>query len=225
MYADDTAVFYTAKDVNEVVDKINEDLQNVDNWLSRNKLSLNIKKTNFMIIGTPQKLASISNHHLDIKIRGLSLQRVSNCKHLGIIIDENLLWGNHIDHVTKKVLTGLYFLKRSSNILPKNIQSMLYKTIIAPHFDYCNVVWGRCHKSLFNKLQVLQNRAAKIITGMRRYDSGSLALNELNWKNLNEKLYYNEAVTMFKIVNHDAPHYLNNRFSRKETKYNNEKQW
>ena len=148
-----------------------------------------------MIIGTPQKLALITNHHLDIKIRGISLQRVSNCKHLGIIIDENLLWGNHIDHVTKKVLTGLYFLKRSSNILPKNIQSMLYKTIIAPHFDYCNVVWGRCHKSLFNKQQVLQNRATKIVTGMRRYDSSSLALKELNWKNLNEKLYYKGAVT------------------------------
>ncbi len=69
-----------------------------------------------MIIGTPQKLASITNHHLDIKIRGMCLQRVSDCKHLGIIIDENLLWSNHIDHVTKKVLTGLYFLKRSSNI-------------------------------------------------------------------------------------------------------------
>ena len=220
MYADDTAIFYTSKDVNDIVDKINDDMKNVDNWLSRNKLSLNIQKTNFMIIGTPQKLASITNQQLDIKIRGISIQRVSSCKHLGIIIDESLLWGNHVEHVTKKVLTGLYFLKRSNNILPKNIQSMLYKTIIAPHFDYCNVVWGRCNKFLCNKLQVLQNRAAKIITGTRRYDSSSQALSDLNWKNLDEKLYYNEAVTMFKIVNRDAPHYLNNRFVRKETRYN-----
>ena len=97
---------------------------------------------------------------------------------------------------------------------------MLYKTIIAPHFDYCNVVWGRCNQSLCNKLQVLQNRAAKIITCTRIYDSSSQALSELNWKNLDEKLYYNEAVTMFKIVNHDAPHYLCKRFERKETRYN-----
>ena len=220
MYADDTAIFCSSKNVNDIVDKLNHDLINVDNWLLRNKLSLNIQKTNFMIIGTPQRLSSIANQHLDINIRGISLLRVSNCKHLGIIIDENLHWNNQVDQVTKKVLTGLYFLRKSSNVLPKNIQSMLYKTIIAPHFDYCNVVWGRCNKTIFNKLQVLQNRAAKIITGANRYDSSSQALSDLDWKNLDKRLFYNEAVTMFKIINNDAPSYLCRRFEVKETIYN-----
>ena len=220
MYADDTAIVYSSKDINDVVDRINDDLKKVDNWLSRNKLSLNIQKTSFMIIGTPQKLAHISNHDIDINIRGIRLQRVNHCKHLGIVIDENLLWSNHVEHVSKKVLTGLYFLRKSNNVLPKNIQAMLYKTIVAPHFDYCNIVWGRCNTSLCNKLQVLQNRAAKIITGTSTYSSSTQALNELNWKNLDEKLYYNEAMTMFKIINHWTPNYLCKRFVRKETRYN-----
>jgi len=105
------------------------------------------------------------------------------------------------------------------NIIPTHFQSMLYKTIIAPHFDYCNVVWGTCNKSLKYKLQVLQNRAAKIITRTNRYGSSTQALIDLNWKNLDDKLYFNEAVTMFKIVNQQAPSYLSKRFTKKESRY------
>ena len=115
---------------------------------------------------------------------------------------------------------GLYrviiFLKKSTTVLPKHVQSMLYKTIIVSHFDYCNIVWGRCNKLLSNKLQVLQNRAAKIITGTSVYGSSSQALNELKWRNLDEKLYFNESITMFKIINNLTPHYLSNRLKKKE---------
>ena len=148
-----------------------------------------------------KKLARISNQDLDINIKGIRLKKTNQCKHLGIILDENMLWSNQVDHVIKKVSTGLYFLRKSTNVLPKHVQSMLYKTIIAPHFDYCNIVWGRCNKQLQNKLQVLQNRAAKIITGTSVYGSSSQALTELKWKTLYEKLYYNESITMFKIIN------------------------
>ena len=219
MYADDTALFYSSNDINEVVDKINGDLVKMDDWLSRNRLCLNVNKTKFMLVGTSQKLACVSNQDLDVNIKGIPLQKVNHAKHLGIIIDETLDWSDQVNHVIKKVSTGLYCLRKSTNVLPKHIQLMLYKTIIAPHFDYCNIVWGRCNKLLNNKLQVLQNRAAKIITGKSVRDSSSQALSDLKWKNLDEKLYYNESVTMYKIMNNQAPHYLTSGFTHKETKY------
>ena len=222
MYADDTALYYSSKDVNDIVNKINNDLENVDNWLAKNKLSLNVDKTHFMLIGTPQKLASLhgNNTELNVNIKGSRIQRVNHCKHLGVEVDDKLLWSNQIEQVRKKVLTGLYFLRKAVNVIPKHYQSMLYRCIVAPHIEYCNVIWGRCNKTLSSKLQVLQNRAAKIITGISRYGSSTQALNDLNWKNLDEKLYVNEAVTMFKIINNQAPNYLCKRFVRKETCYN-----
>lgn len=220
MYADDTAIYYSSKDVNDIVDRMNYDLENVDNWLAKNKLSLNVDKTHFMLIGTPQKLANVHDNVLNVKIKGSHIQRVNHCKHLGIEIDEKLMWNNQIEQVRKKVLTGLYFLRKAANFIPKHHQSMLYKSIVAPHFDYCNVVWGRCNKTLSTKLQVLQNRAAKIITSTSRYGSSTQALNDLKWKNLEEKLNVNEAVTMYKIVNNLAPNYLCKRFVKKETCYN-----
>ena len=166
MYADDTAIYYSSNDVNDIVDKMNNDLVNVDKWLAKNKLSLNVDKTNFMLIGTPQKLAQVHNYDFNVNINGTRLQKVDHCKHLGVEIDDNLMWKNQIEQVRKKVLTGLYFLRKASNCIPKHHQSTLYKSIIAPHFDYCNVAWGRYNKTLCSKLQVLQNRAAKIITGI-----------------------------------------------------------
>ena len=220
MYADDTALYYVSKDVNEVTNKINIDLENVRKWLSSNKLSLNVDKTELMFIGTHQKLSRLSNLNLNININGTRLQRVSQCKHLGVKIDETLSWNMHIEHIKTKVLPGLYYLKKSSCLIPMHLQSMLYKTIVAPHFDYCNVVWGRCNKTLSNKLQVLQNRAAKIITKKRKYDSGTQALEELKWSNLEYKLTFNEQVMMYKIMNDLTPNYLKKKFSQRHSVYN-----
>ncbi len=71
-----------------------------------------------------------------------------------------------------------------------------------------------CKTELQKLLQVLKDI----------YNLSTLALNELNWKNLNETLYYNEDVTMFKIVNLGSTT-VNNRFAGKQTRYNNEKPW
>ena len=102
MYADDTALFYSSKDINEVVDKINGDLVKVDDWLSRNRLCLNVNKIKFMLVGTSQKLACVSNQDLDVNIKGIRLQKVNHAKHLGIIIDETLDWSDQVNHVIKK---------------------------------------------------------------------------------------------------------------------------
>ncbi len=133
-------------------------------------------------LGLPNKLAQVHNYDFNVNINGTRLQKVDHCKHLGVEIDDNLMWLNHIEQVRKKVLTGLYFLRKASNCIPKHHQSMLYKSIIAPHFDYCNVVWGRCNKTLCSKLQVLQNRAAKIITAISRYGSSTQLFETCNGK-------------------------------------------
>ena len=67
---------------------MNQDLGNVSNWLARNKLSLNVEKTHFMVIGTPQRLSKISSDDIYININDFHLQRVDYCKHLGVIVDE-----------------------------------------------------------------------------------------------------------------------------------------
>jgi len=173
MYADDTAMYTICKDVNELNRVLNKDLTNVNDWLARNKLSLNVSKTELIILGSKQKLARINYDEIYVHINGSKLKRVSSCKHLGSIIDENLSWKEHVDHIVKKSRSSLYMLNKAKPLIGSKSLIMLYNAILVPHFDYCDVIWGTCNTSLRQKVQIMQNRAAKIITGGRRYDSST----------------------------------------------------
>ena len=96
---------------------------------------------------------------------------------------------------------------------------MLYNCILLPHFDYGDSIWGTCNVSSHHKVQKLQNRAAKIITGSARMDSSTEARNKLKWLNLKKRYQFHLAVNMFKVMNGQAPNYLANRFNIKDSGY------
>ena len=89
-------------------------------------------------------------------------------KLLGVVIDSQLSFKNHIDHLLAKLAPKLGLLRRLSCVLPENVLSSLYMSIIQPHIDYCLSVWGSCIQTDINAIQKLQNRAAPIIK--RCYD-------------------------------------------------------
>ena len=220
MYADDTAMYTTCRNVNELNRVLNNDLCNVSNWLARNKLSLNVAKTELIIIGSKQRLSQINDGELNVHINETNLKRVKTCKHLGFIIDENLSWNEHVNQIEKKKAAfSLYTLRKASPVVPRNIMCMLYNCILLPHFDYGDNIWGTCNVSSHHKVQKLQNRAAKIITGSARMDSSTEARNKLKWLNLKERYQFHLAVNMFKVMNGQAPNYLANRFNIKDSGY------
>lgn len=220
MYADDTSLDVISNNVDILVESLNQDLAKVNAWLARNKLSLNVPKCEVMVIGSRQRLAKIKDCDLNIHINGVRLKRVHSLKHLGVIIDENMTWHDQVNNIKKKVLSGLYMLKKGRDLFPMQTQSLIFKSVIAPHIDYCDVIWGTCSANDLDVIQKLQNRAAKIITRANWYDSSTNALTMLNWDNIKKRQEYHEAVTMYKIINDYTPHYLRNRFKLRNNKYN-----
>ena len=83
-----------------------------------------------------------------------------------------------------------------------------------PYFDYCDVVWGDCSKTRTDKLQKLQNRAARIITRADYSIRSSDVLNSLEWSNLEERRKRHLLVKMFKVFNNNCPTYLREQFHR-----------
>ena len=83
---------------------------------------------------------------------------------LGVFIDENLRWQTHIDKLSKKVASGIGAIKKIRPFVPPPTLRCIYNALIQSHFDYCNLVWGNCGKTLFDRLQKLQNRAARVLT-------------------------------------------------------------
>ena len=191
----------------------------VKEWLKRNKLSLNVEKTEFILLGTRSKLRNIHDDKITVTINGTPLKRVHTCKHLGVIVDENITWRNHIDHVRRKALAGVHVIKKVKNIFPQTTIKLLYNAIVSSHFEYCDVVWGNCGATLQTKLQKLQNKSARMITNAHWSVPSSVNLDELKWAPLEEKRRKHDAIMMFKIVNNLAPMYLKNKFKYTNTGY------
>ena len=80
---------------------------------------------------------------------------------LGMLIDENLTWENYVDALSKKIASGIVAVNRINHCLPPTALHDVYYGFVQSHFDYCSVVWGNCGKTLRDKLQRLQNRAAR----------------------------------------------------------------
>ena len=117
--ADDTSLCYQSSDVNELNEAVNNDLKQLDIWIQGNKLSLNVAKTNSMLVSTKQKhnILKSRNEGLDFKIRDNELEKIKKTKYLGVQIDNSLNWKEHIKTVSTKVSRAIGFLKHAKTFL------------------------------------------------------------------------------------------------------------
>ena len=194
------ATTYADNDICSIEASLSQDLSNINHWLIANKLTLNMTKTEFMLIGSRQKLNNLAVLPA-LEINGTQLNRVNFTKSLGVLIDENLTWSNHINAISKKIFSGIGSIKRISHCVPPATLQNIYHGLVQSHFDYCSVVWGNCAKTLSDKLQKLQTRAVCILTHSS-YDADSNQLiTELGWDNLEIRCQKLKAEMVYKSFN------------------------
>ena len=212
MFADDTSVSYASDSLDEIQNVINSELKNLNSWLIANRLSLNITKTEFMIIGSRQRMNATQND-IAIRIRDREINRADVVKSLGMHIDRHLSWSEHIHKISKKISSAIGALKRARPFISCKTAVQVYTALIQPHFDYCCSVWDELGGTLATKLQKLQNRAARVIA-RSSYDADADALlTLLQLDNLSIRRKKIKAQLMFKILKGNAPSYLRSLFS------------
>ena len=212
MYADDTNLTFASKDPNELFSSLTHDLGNLKQWLDSNRLSLNVLKTKCLFTGTRQKISLLpSDPH--ISLDGHSIERVNSYKCLGVQVDETLSWEAHISEVIGKVAKVLAALRRLRPICPQSTLVTIYKSLILPHLDYCSALWGCICNGLSQKLEKLQNRAVRIITGSSWDASSAPILYALKWDSLADRRAKQLKSLKFKTVNNLAPEYLSDKFA------------
>ena len=155
-----------------------------------------------------------------INIDKQSVKRVKHTKVLGVQIDEHLNWGKHIESTASKISSGIGAIKKSKEFVDRNTLVLIYNALIQPHLDYCCEVWDVIGKTLSDRLQKLQNRAARIIVNFKN-ESGQplLARNSLGWITLEERRAQMKARLMYKSINKLAPQRLSNFFQNSNTMY------
>ena len=158
-------------------------LQNSDSNLYAEELFPNLVKTEYMIIASSPKLKHIDFSRF-IEFAGKPIKRVLKTDYLGLIIDGKLSWVDYISTLTKKISSAVGAIK-NVNFLPRKTLITLYQSLVESRLRYCNTVCGNCGLTLKNKLQSLQNRAARIVTWTKYgcVESNQL-LKNLRWSNV-----------------------------------------
>ena len=200
LFADDTNLFYSNRVYSELERIINTDLDKLSSWFKANKLSLNAVKTNFIVFGH-KKIPRDLNLVLD----GNVLDRTDCVKFLGIYVDEKLTWNNHLNYISGKISRSLGMISRVCRILPVDILKTLYYSMIYPYLLYCCIVWGGACTTSLHKLEVLQNRAVRLITRSPFRASSRPIFKQLNVLRLADIRQVQIALFMFEIRNSSLP--------------------
>ena len=220
LYADDTQIYASSDNYDELVNFLNSNLENISRWLSDNKLQHHATKTKLMFIGSPYNIRNKIGDK-SVIFRNTPLLRYQSFKCLGVEIDEHLSWEVHVNAICKKISAGIGVLKRTKPFVHNETLHTIYKALIQPYFDYCLPLWDNCGVLLKEKLQRFQNRAARVVTGAKFDVSSSELLELLNWKNLEYRFKLNELTLMYNILNNGTAPCLRQFFSARSDINNN----
>ena len=219
MYADDTNITITASNSREIETNLNGELVRINRWLRANRLHINTAKTEYMVVASAPRLSALETDPV-IALSNSIIKRVTSKNSLGVIIDDKLNWNDQIDKVIKKVSCALKVIRRMKQFVPTSTLLDIYNSIVLPHFDYCSSVWGNCGKVLRDKLQKLQNRAARVITFAHLDTPSSEALDSLNWESLEQRRLRLDSNFMYKVTHGLTPNYLFELFKKTSERHN-----
>ena len=162
LFADETNVFLSGKNVDELIKIMTIELTKIVDWLDCNKLSLNVSKTHFILFRSQGMRKPLFCENLEI--RGGCIQQDRKTKFRGVIVDEKFTWADHIQYIRTKIAKGLGIICKAKKLLNSQTLHMLYYCFVYPYLDYCIKVWGDSFKTYMQTLVSLQRKVLRIIT-------------------------------------------------------------
>ena len=200
IYADDTTLYTKINETNAEL-SINQELEHINIWLRVNKLSLNAKKTKFMIFHKKNKKFKVPS----LTINQVPLNRNESFNFLGLKINEHLTWTEHIKHISLRISRCIGQLNTLKDFLPSKILLTLYNTTILPHLNYCILIWGSQHHLIYT----LQKKCIRIISNSK-YNSHSEPIYKRNKLLKIEDIYKLQQLNFYhKLKNNTLPSYFN----------------
>ena len=215
LFADDTTIHCNHSNLNNLLLSLQESVNNLLQWTELNHMSLNSYKTKYMPITTRQKRQNISSR-IPLYIGNEKIVEVVTHKVLGVTIDNNLSWINHVNELTKRVSQKLYQLAKIKHFLNAHARKLFFHAHIHPIIDYASTLWDSASANTLKPLVSIHKRALKVTllksTSLTAHDYKLLDVLPL-------KLKFNKGIIMHKIVSGYAPSNLKLSFHSSQNRH------
>ena len=194
LFADDCLVYKEVE--NEMhADSLQADLTSLESWQDKWNMNFNASKCSIMIISN-KKNPLVRKY----TFCGQVLQQASSHPYLGIEIDSKLTWAKQVDNTVLKANRTLGFLRRNLWFCPRDVKATAYKTLVRPVLEYASCAWDPYKIGQINKLEAVQRKAARFVTGNFQRDSSvTQMLSDLNWESLEHRREKSRLVMLYKI--------------------------
>lgn len=210
MYADDTSLISELENFGSnhlcQSSNINAELAKISDWLKANKLSLNVKKTKFMIFRGSHE----ENHDFSLKIENTSLEKVKAFSFLGLTINDELTWKDHVHSLAAKVARSIGLMNKLKCILPVNILLMIYQSFVMSRLNYQILNWGHVSNDQTCRLALLQKKAIRIATKSGFLDHTEPLFKKFKLLKLSDIYALRKLKLYFAFMNDMLPDYFKN---------------
>ena len=200
-YADDTQLIVKADSIENLKKKVKETIVIAQKWYTKNGLKNNSGKSKvlFFMHDKIEKIPVIDEE------TGKEIKTKNSLKILGVHVDKDLTFTKQINIIKRNAINVIRQVSRINKFLPLKLKVTLYKTLISPIFNYCDIIWGGCNKKDSKKLQCAQNFAIRTIVGKSKRESVRENLKELKLLNLEKRRTVHECVFAHKALNLKLP--------------------
>ena len=217
LFADDTTLQLTSNNTDTLFQLANTELTKVNDWFSRNALTLNVKKTKYILFHTPRMAIDLPLPTL--KINNSKIERIhsndtgdGSFKFVGMHLDEHLSWSKHVDNLVKKLNFACFTISRIKNILPLCIRRTLYMTLFQSHLEYGILAYGAISKKQANAIFMIQKRCIRNVAGSQYNAHTDPLFKELKILKFHDLFEFSCNKFMFKFTNNLLPNSFCNMF-------------
>ena len=189
-------------------------IADIRTWMLTHQLKINDSKTEFLLFGTKQQLEKVNIS--EIKVGSDVIKPVQSTRNLGVMFDSSLSMRDHVNQVCKKGYHQLTKIRQIKRYMDKPALESVVHSFVTSGMDYCNAVLFGCPTNVIDKLQKLQNCAARVVVGVRKFEHITPVLKELHWLPVTSRINYKIALMVFKCLHGQAPGYLTDLIVRYE---------
>jgi hypothetical protein len=209
-FADDNQLYTDSliTNVDSTLCNMEECVASVKTWMTLNKLQLNDSKTEALLLQSPYLTYSDGQLPTSLKIGESRVEFVDSVRNLGVTLDKHVDFSEHVRNVCQIAFQKIREISSIRNCLTVDATKILMCSMVLSRIDYCNSLLSGCDKGLIERLQRVQNAAAKVIFKKKKFDHVTPLLNDLHWLPVKSRIDYKIATICYSAKFENGPNYL-----------------